>query len=186
MPIQSSDMPAIEEIKQLKARYFRFLDTKQWTKLRGLFTDDAVFEGTFDPFKGPDDFIAGVSKFNQNTVTVHHGHMPEIRIISPTTARAIWALADFIEITATEGQPPRAQRGFTGFGHYQEKYRKEGYGKMVMKEAMDQMPKLFPNQPIKISAQAYLQKFYEGFGFEKVSEPYLEDDIPHIAMVFGH
>ena len=127
MPIQSSDMPAIEEIKQLKARYFRFLDTKQWTNLRGLFTDDAVFEGTFDPFKGPDDFIAGVSKFNQNTVTVHHGHMPEIRITSPTTARAIWALADFIEIKAAEGQPPGAQqRGFTGFGHYQEKYRKEG------------------------------------------------------------
>lgn len=66
------------------------------------------------------------------------------------------------------------------------KYRKEGYGRKVMDEAMLQMKTLFPDQSIKISAQAYLQKFYESFGFEKVSEPYMEDDIPHIAMIFGH
>lgn len=36
---------------------------------------------------------------------------------------------------------------------------------------------------IRISAQAYLEKFYRGFGFEVVSEPYLEDGIPHIEML---
>jgi ElaA protein len=39
------------------------------------------------------------------------------------------------------------------------------------------------NESIKISAQAYLEKFYTDLGFNVVSEPYLEDDIPHIAMV---
>ncbi|MDB5226076.1 MAG: hypothetical protein JWN78_269 [Bacteroidota bacterium] len=63
------------------------------------------------------------------------------------------------------------------------KYRKEGYGRLVMHEAMKEITKLFPGIPVKISAQAYLQKFYEDFGFIKVSEPYLEDDIPHIAMI---
>ena len=37
---------------------------------------------------------------------------------------------------------------------------------------------------IRISAQEYLLKFYEGFSFEQVSESYLEDDIPHVEMLF--
>ena len=37
--------------------------------------------------------------------------------------------------------------------------------------------------PIHISAQCYLTKFYEDFGFEIVGESYLEDDIPHIGMI---
>ncbi len=62
-------------------------------------------------------------------------------------------------------------------------FRRESYGKYLMQEAMLYTDKLFPGIPIKISAQAYLQKFYEDFGFVKYSEPYMEDDIPHIAMV---
>ena len=37
--------------------------------------------------------------------------------------------------------------------------------------------------PIRIGAQAYLEKFYGSFGFETVSDIYLEDDIPHIEML---
>ena len=37
---------AIEEIKQLKARYFRCMDTKDYTGLRAVFADDAVFDAT--------------------------------------------------------------------------------------------------------------------------------------------
>lgn len=64
------------------------------------------------------------------------------------------------------------------------KWRNEGMGRNVMQKTMEVMEELFPEQDIKISAQAYLQKFYEDFGFVKISEPYLEDDIPHIAMVY--
>ena len=39
------------------------------------------------------------------------------------------------------------------------------------------------DQPVKISAQRYLIKFYESFGFKTVGEEYLEDNIPHIAMI---
>ena len=38
--------------------------------------------------------------------------------------------------------------------------------------------------PIRISGQAYLQEFYESLDFATVSEPYLEDDIPHIEMLY--
>jgi ElaA protein len=62
-------------------------------------------------------------------------------------------------------------------------YRKEGYGRQLMAKAMEKMMQVFPHLPIKISAQLYLQKFYESFGFTVVGEWYMEDDIPHIAMV---
>ncbi|MFT5022858.1 MAG: ElaA protein, partial [Colwellia sp.] len=41
----------------------------------------------------------------------------------------------------------------------------------------------FPDQQIKISAQEHLESFYGNHGFERVSAMYLEDDIPHIAML---
>lgn len=63
-------------------------------------------------------------------------------------------------------------------------HRKTGYGRLLMDYAMQQMDILFPQQSIKISAQQYLQKFYESYGFVKVGEWYMEDDIPHISMVF--
>lgn len=62
-------------------------------------------------------------------------------------------------------------------------YRKEGYGRQLMAKAMEKMMQVFPHLPIKISAQLYLQIFYESFGFTVVGEWYMEDDIPHIAMV---
>jgi ElaA protein len=67
-----------------------------------------------------------------------------------------------------------------------EKIRRTGQGIRLMQIAMYWCEQLFPKTPLKISAQCYLQKFYESFGFQAVGEPYLEDDIPHIAMVHTH
>ena len=71
----------IEAIKKVKARYFRFLDAKQWTDWRACFTDDLHFFMGQDPqpvASSADEFVAYVSKLLAGTVTVHHGHMPEI------------------------------------------------------------------------------------------------------------
>lgn len=75
--------------------------------------------------------------------------------------------------------------GYSSIGRVvsKSKYRKEGYGKLIMAKAMEKIAQVFPHLPIKISAQQYLQKFYEDFGFTKIGEWYMEDDIPHIAMV---
>ena len=77
--------------------------------------------------------------------------------------------------------------GYASIGRVVSKpiYRKDGFGKQLMEQAMQKMTQVFPHLPIKISAQAYLQKFYESFGFVRVSDEYMEDDIPHIAMVFS-
>lgn len=65
-------------------------------------------------------------------------------------------------------------------------FRGKMLGRKLMEEVMTKCESLFPSQPIKISAQSYLLRFYESFGFIKVGEEYLEDDIPHHAMVFYH
>ena len=63
------------------------------------------------------------------------------------------------------------------------KVRKMGVGKEIMIASLDWCKNYFPNDNIKISAQTYLLDFYKNLGFEPVGEGYLEDDIPHIAMV---
>ena len=52
----------------------------------------------------------------------------------------------------------------------------------MMKQAIAGIETHFKETKIIISAQLYLQKFYESHGFVQTSEMYLEDDIPHIEM----
>ena len=60
--------------------------------------------------------------------------------------------------------------------------RKMGLGKQLMDKAIECCTLKF-KEDIKISAQYHLEKFYNGLGFQTVSEVYLEDDIPHVAML---
>jgi ElaA protein len=61
--------------------------------------------------------------------------------------------------------------------------RGRGTGKQLMAEGIRCVERCFPGSRIRISAQQYLQRFYESFGFVCVSAGYLEDGIPHIAML---
>lgn len=61
--------------------------------------------------------------------------------------------------------------------------RKFGYGHMIFEQSVEAVKIFFHETSIKISAQLYLKKFYESHGFQQVGEGYLEDDIPHIAMI---
>lgn len=63
-----------------------------------------------------------------------------------------------------------------------EKYRDKKWGNDLLIEAISSIKKYFNQTKITISAQLYLQKFYENHGFFATSETYLEDDIPHIEM----
>jgi ElaA protein len=63
------------------------------------------------------------------------------------------------------------------------KARGTGLGKQLMEESIKQAGQIFPPADLKISAQCYLIKFYESLGFQSIGESYLEDDIPHIAMI---
>ncbi len=63
------------------------------------------------------------------------------------------------------------------------KYRKAGYGKLLMQKAIEETEKIYGRNSIRIEAQLYLLHFYEGFGFVKEGEPYILDDILHIIML---
>lgn len=64
-----------------------------------------------------------------------------------------------------------------------EKVRGLGFGHIQLKQSIDAVNEIFGKSTIKISAQKYLQKFYESYNFKQVGEEYLEDGIPHIAML---
>ncbi|MCK8523680.1 GNAT family N-acetyltransferase [Aquimarina sp. D1M17] len=64
-----------------------------------------------------------------------------------------------------------------------EKERQFGYGHDLIKESISAVADHFKTETIKISAQTYLKKFYTSHGFNQVGEEYLEDGIPHIAMI---
>jgi len=61
--------------------------------------------------------------------------------------------------------------------------RGTGAGKILMEKSIQMCRQRFGDQPIKIGAQTYLLKFYEGFGFHSTGEEYLEDGIPHTKMI---
>ena len=122
-------LEAVEEIKQLKARYFRCMDTKDWEGWRRVFTEDAALE--FDlavstlgrpgepapKLVGREAILAYVSRAFASNQTVHHGHMPEIELLSETRARGVWAMEDIVD---------DGDRVVHGYGHYHETYEKAG------------------------------------------------------------
>ena len=123
---------ATEEIKQLKARYFRCMDTKDWAGFEQVFAADAVMDMSNEMrdrttrggiTRGAAQIAAMVRTVVGPVVTVHHGHMPEIEITSPTRARGVWAMED--KLRWPEGSPVRTMHGY---GHYHETYERTDDG----------------------------------------------------------
>ena len=123
-------------LQDLKARYFRYLDTKQWAAWRDLFTDDMVFFNDANPLPtttepttaNGDDFVEMVSATLANCVTVHQGHMPELHFNSDAGATGVWAMFDWVDSSASGGS------SMQGFGHYHERYVKDGDGRWRIAE----------------------------------------------------
>ncbi len=119
------ELVEIEAIKQLKARYFRLMDTKQWDEFKLVFTPDAVIDVSDDAGQehghvhGRDLIAQSIEKAVGPAFTAHHGHMPEIRLTGANEATGIWAMFDYVEFS-----PAPNRRGLKGYGHYHEKYAK--------------------------------------------------------------
>lgn len=64
-----------------------------------------------------------------------------------------------------------------------EKERGKGLGRQLTQRCLDEATRIWGAQPLRLSAQAYLVKFYEDFGFNTVGEEYLDAGIPHIEML---
>jgi 3-phenylpropionate/cinnamic acid dioxygenase small subunit len=112
----------VEEIKQLKARYFRLLDLKRWDEWGELFAENATLSAARGDLVGRSNIVDGVSGALDGARTVHQGHMPEIEVTSSTTARGIWSLHDYVDRRSGDG----VGEYFVGYGRYSEDYVKEG------------------------------------------------------------
>lgn len=127
----------IEEIKKLKARYFRTMDTKDWDGLAAVFTDDVVIDMTSEGAgitRSVEEYMPFLRSAIGDTVTVHHGHMPEIELTSPSTAEGVWALED--QLWWPEGSPIRYMHGY---GHYHEAYEKTPAGWRIKTMALTRL-----------------------------------------------
>jgi ElaA protein len=67
-----------------------------------------------------------------------------------------------------------------------QEFRDKKWGHDLMRESLKAIAENFGEGSVTISAQLYLQKFYEAHGFVTIGESYLEDDIPHIRMINMH
>lgn len=133
-----SQWEALEAIRRVKARYFRFVDTKDWERLALLFTRDARFDRGFGrivrnpvtqawsapPPAGPEivqgrnEIVEMIRTAVGELWTVHQGFMPELEITGSNHASGIWAMAD--ELRSADGSLILAGRG-----HYHDDYRRE-------------------------------------------------------------
>ena len=130
----ASRLWAHEQIKQLKAAYFRAVDTQDYPCIAALFTEDAAVDFTGELrhhighhgvtaeslIPAPQIVIGGLAAAKviedaiDGLVTVHHGHDPLIEITSSTSASGRWSLHDILEYE---------KETMHGYGHYTEEYR---------------------------------------------------------------
>ena len=176
-------LAAIEEIKLLRARFARCMDTKQWVAMHDTISNDCVFdarmEGVVDDlWIGAEDIVANIRRTLETAVSVHHAHMPEIEITSSTTAKAIWAMQDFLKFPG--------DLELVGSGHYHEGYEKQADGKWRLKTykltrlRVDLIrppagevapgPKLHPSRTIK-AARIAAYGGPDAFSIDTVPEP---------------
>ena len=128
----------IEDIKRLKARYFRAVDQKDWGEFALVFARDAhleVPEGGISE-DGRDAVVRSVSTVLEGVTTVHHGHMPEIEITGTDTARGTWAMFDYVE-WPSPGSDDRI--GLQGYGHYLEEYVREDGGWRISRIRLERL-----------------------------------------------
>jgi len=126
-------LTAIEDIRALKARYFRLLDDKKWSELAALFTDDATMDlsevlpaGTPKEqilLTGSAAIVRQIGGLLGDAIMIHNGYGHEIDILSQTAAKAIWSMEDYV-IFPEGTESPFPFRRSHAFGRYYEDFVK--------------------------------------------------------------
>ncbi|GAA5148851.1 hypothetical protein GCM10023321_11760 [Pseudonocardia eucalypti] len=111
------DVLKINTIEFLKARYFRCLDTKDWSTFESTLADDV--EVDHEALAGPKangraNYVTRAQSDYDGAKTVHHGHMPEIRLTSANTAEGTWAM----QVLTVKANGRRV----LAFGHHRDSY----------------------------------------------------------------
>lgn len=118
-------LEAVNEIRNLKAKYFRAMDCKLWDDLPGLFTEAMKVitpTGVIYSDSGA-SYAAMLQASLSGAVSCHQGLTAEIEVIDEENARGIWAMQDII--SWEDRHPTFGWKGFVGRGHYHETYKFE-------------------------------------------------------------
>jgi 3-phenylpropionate/cinnamic acid dioxygenase small subunit len=107
----------IDEICQLRARYTRMIDTKDWDGYGALVVDDFKMIGDGGTRNSRDEIIGVLKATLSNAVTLHQVHMPEITV-DGDTASGVWAMQDIVTFQFPDEEPYTLR----GYGHYHETY----------------------------------------------------------------
>lgn len=139
---ETERLAAIEEIRNLKAKYWRGVDLGDGALVRSILAEDCVLDYVgccTDPVTGTDHMpvmnvvMKGRASWQTENlegpriVTVHQGHQAEIEVTGETTATGIWVFTDRFFVP-----PGGTFTRLTGYGHYHETYEKAG-GKWFLK-----------------------------------------------------
>lgn len=119
------------DIEELKARYCRLLDTKQWDAFATLFVPDVAVDVSDDVspemgeprFSGVERFVSQTRHFMEPGKSAHHVHSAEISIEDVDHATAIWAMSDHVMF---EPGGPVPFKAMTARGFYHERYVRDG------------------------------------------------------------
>ena len=128
----SDDLIVFEEIRQLKARYFMFMDQKNWDQWANVFCEDVLIDTTEEGtplIHGRQAFRDFLPPFLEGVQTVHHGHMSILDITGPTTATGTWSMEDMLWFPESRGGAK-----IWGMGWYHDKYRKDPDGAWRIEE----------------------------------------------------
>jgi uncharacterized protein (TIGR02246 family) len=124
-----AEIEAYIAICEVKARYCRTLDTKDWAGYADVFTEDFELDtsaaGGPPAIRGREAAVRMVRGAVEKARTAHQVHSPEIRL-DGDTAQVVWAMQDRV-VWSPERRPAPGYIGHTGYGHYHERYvRKDG------------------------------------------------------------
>jgi hypothetical protein len=112
-----------KEIIELKARFGRLADVKDWEGFKDCFSADATFDlGNGQLMHGGETYAYAVRDMLEGAVSLHRFSMPEITFESPTEASGIWVLHDYNEWPADPKTGARC--AYNGHGREYETYRK--------------------------------------------------------------
>lgn len=122
-------LEALEAIRMVKARYCRFLDSKDWDGLSSLFTEEFVLDVQEDshqpPVHGRDAAMTTIKAAVINARSAHQVHASEIDFVNDDEAEVITAMQDRVVWTPGKSPLPGTE-SITGFGHYRERYVRQG------------------------------------------------------------
>lgn len=121
----NDDLVLMNLIRDRKAKYCRFVDTKRWDELATLLVEEPRLRffdtegGLLYEFDSAEKWIALMKDYLKGARTIHQVHNSEIEIVSENEVRAIWSMEDYLILAEGEGRPASQH----GYGHYHEVWK---------------------------------------------------------------